>query len=83
VRANDAARRRFVRAYLNADVTDVLHYDLVINTGSNGFEGAAQIICAAVGDLVSQERRTETYGPIRLKRTALPGQAGVLSGSRK
>jgi cytidylate kinase len=57
VRANDAARRRFVRAYLNTDVTDVLHYNLVINTGSDGFQGAAQIICAAVRDLVSNSNQ--------------------------
>jgi len=63
VRANDAAHRRFVRAYLNADVTDVLHYNLVINTGSNGFEGAAQIICAAVEDLVLQESRRKPTAP--------------------
>jgi cytidylate kinase len=38
VRTNDTARRRYVRAYLNSDVTDALHYDLVINTESHGFE---------------------------------------------
>ena len=56
VRGNDAARRRYVRAYLNSDVTDALHYDLVINTESRGFERAARIISAAVVHLVLQDR---------------------------
>jgi hypothetical protein len=63
VRANDAARRRYARAYLNADVTDALHYDLVINTGTNGFERGARIICAALADLVSQERGQKLAAP--------------------
>jgi hypothetical protein len=56
VRTNDAARRRYVRAYLNSDVTSPLHYDLVINTESHGFERVARIICAAVVHLILQER---------------------------
>ena len=56
VRANDVARRRYVRAYLNADVTDALHYDLVINTGNESLERVARIICAAVVHLVLQDR---------------------------
>ena len=56
VRATDAARRRYVRAYLNADVSDTLHYDLVLNTASNGFKPVARIICAAVVDLVPRGR---------------------------
>jgi hypothetical protein len=64
VRANDAARRRYVRAYLNSDVTNPLHYDLVINTASHGFERVARIICAALVHLVLQDRRQKT--PARL-----------------
>jgi cytidylate kinase len=60
VRANDAARRRYVRAYLNSDITNALQYDLVINTQSHGFERAARIICAAVVHLVLQERGQKT-----------------------
>jgi hypothetical protein len=56
VRANDAARRRYVRAYLNSDVTSPLHYDLVINTASHGFERVARIVCAAVVHLVLEDR---------------------------
>jgi len=56
VRANDVARRRYVRAYLNADVTNALHYDLVINTASHGFERVARIMCAALVHLILQER---------------------------
>ena len=44
VRERDEARRRYVQSYLNADLNDLSHYDLVINTQRNGFEGAAQII---------------------------------------
>ena len=56
VRTNDAARRRYVRAYLSSDVTNALHFDLVINTASHGFERVARIICAAVIHLILQER---------------------------
>jgi hypothetical protein len=63
VRANDAARRRYVRAYLNADVTEPSRYDLVINTGTNGFERVARIICAAVEDLVWRERGQNLAAP--------------------
>ena len=44
VRERDEARRRYVQDYFNADVNDLAHYDLVINTQRNGFEGAAGII---------------------------------------
>jgi cytidylate kinase len=44
VREKDEARRRYVQDYFNADVNDLSHYHLVINTQRNGFEGAAQII---------------------------------------
>ena len=56
VRATDTARRRYVRAYLNADVTDKLHYDLVVNTASRRLECVARIICAAVVHLGLQYR---------------------------
>jgi hypothetical protein len=62
VRANDAARRRYVRAYLNSDITNALQYDLVINTQSHGFERAARIICAAVVHLVIAGARAEDAG---------------------
>ncbi|MBV9733271.1 MAG: hypothetical protein JO275_10870, partial [Verrucomicrobia bacterium] len=61
-RTNDAARRRYVRAYLNSDVTNALHYDLVINTESHGFERVARIICAAVVHLILQEREPKAQG---------------------
>ena len=48
VRANDKASHDYVRSYFNTNVSDQLHYDLVINTGTNGFERAAHIICAAL-----------------------------------
>jgi hypothetical protein len=61
VRANDTARRRYVRAYLNADVTNPLHYDLVMNTESHGFERVARIICAAVVHVILEEREAKTH----------------------
>jgi hypothetical protein len=57
VRANDVARRRYVQAYLNSDLTNPLNYDLVINTESHGFERVARIVSAAVVHLVLQDRR--------------------------
>jgi cytidylate kinase len=48
VRERDEARRRYVQSYFNADVNDLSHYRLVINTQRNGFEGAAQIISSAL-----------------------------------
>jgi hypothetical protein len=54
VRANDAANRHYVRAYLNANVRDPLHYDLIFNTATTGFERVARTISAAVLDLVRE-----------------------------
>jgi cytidylate kinase len=54
VRANDAANRHYVRAYLNANVRDSSYYDLVVNTATAGFDRTARIISAAVLDLVRQ-----------------------------
>ena len=56
VRANDKANRHFVRSYFNTDVAYPLHYDLVINTETNGFEGTAYLICAALQRRLRRER---------------------------
>jgi cytidylate kinase len=48
VREKDEARRRYVQSYFNADINDIVHYHLVINTARTGFEGAAQIISNAL-----------------------------------
>ena len=48
VQERDEARRRYVQSYFNADVNDLSHYHLVINTQRNGFTGAAQIITNAL-----------------------------------
>jgi hypothetical protein len=64
VRTNDQANRHYVRTYLNANVSDPLHYDLVLNTGKNGFERVARIICAALLDLATKGRgRKATFYP--------------------
>jgi cytidylate kinase len=52
VRANDEASHHYVRSYFNTNISDELRYDLVINTGRNGFERAAHVICTAVQDLM-------------------------------
>jgi len=44
VQERDEGRRRYVQSYFDADVSDLSHYHLVINTQRNGFAGAAQII---------------------------------------
>jgi cytidylate kinase len=44
----DAARRRYVKAYFDADVAAPNAYDLVINTGRVPLEEAARLICAQV-----------------------------------
>jgi hypothetical protein len=59
VRANDTARRRYVRSYLHTDVTEALHYDLVLNTANSGVERVARIISASVIHLVLQSRKEQ------------------------
>jgi cytidylate kinase len=44
----DAARRRYVRAYFDADVASPTAYDLVINTGRISADDAANLISAQV-----------------------------------
>jgi cytidylate kinase len=55
VRANDKANHHFVSSYFNTDVAYPLHYDLVINTETNGFEGTAHLICAGLQGLSKRE----------------------------
>ncbi|MCX7635324.1 MAG: cytidylate kinase-like family protein [Syntrophales bacterium] len=43
----EADRRAFVRKYFNQDVTDPLHYDLVINMRAITIDGAVEAIIAA------------------------------------
>lgn len=44
----DAARRRYVKAYFDADVAAPGAYDLVINTSRVSLEEAARLICASL-----------------------------------
>jgi hypothetical protein len=60
IRANDEANHHYVRLYFNQNVSDPLQYDLVVNTGRNGFERAAHLICAGVEDLVPKSRAEDT-----------------------
>ena len=56
IRANDEASHHYVRLYFNTNVSDPLHYDLVVNTGRNGFERTAHLICTGVEDLAAKGR---------------------------
>lgn len=44
----EAARRRYVRAYFDADVTDPKHYDIVLNTERLPIEAVADIVIARI-----------------------------------
>jgi cytidylate kinase len=46
VEERDANRVRYHREYYDRDSRDPVHYDLVLNTGRLGFDGAAQVIVA-------------------------------------
>jgi cytidylate kinase len=67
VKTKDEARRDYLRRYFHADIGDPTLYDLTLNTGRLGFEGAAEIIAHAA---VS---RYQAY-------LAAPAQARVESG---
>ena len=47
VKTKDDARRNYLRRYFHADIDDPAMYDLTLNTGRLGFEGAAEIIAHA------------------------------------
>jgi len=43
----DSDRQAYLRKYFNADVSDPSHYDMVINTGKSGIDGAVEAVKAA------------------------------------
>jgi len=43
----ESQRRAFIRKYFNADITDPINYDLVLNTGTLSIEAAANAIKSA------------------------------------
>lgn len=45
----ESDRKAFVRKYFNADVTDPVNYDLIINTAIMSIEHAVDVISAALG----------------------------------
>jgi Cytidylate kinase-like family len=55
VQANDRASRNYVRSYFNANVSDQSHYDLIVNTETNGFESTAHIVCTALQHVVARD----------------------------
>jgi cytidylate kinase len=46
VAERDANRARYHREYYDRDCNDPIHYDMVLNTGRLGFDGAADVIVA-------------------------------------
>ena len=44
----ESRRKAFIRHSFNADISDPLHYDLIINTGKVSIESAVQAVIAAV-----------------------------------
>ncbi len=42
-------RRAFIRKYFNADISDPIHYDLVVNTGTLPLERAVETVTCAAG----------------------------------
>jgi cytidylate kinase len=51
VEEKDANRSRYHREYYDRDSNDPVHYDMVLNTGRLGFEGAASLVVARARDL--------------------------------
>ena len=45
----ESDRRAFIRKYFNADITDPINYDLVINTGALEIDKAVEAVHAALG----------------------------------
>jgi cytidylate kinase len=45
----ESDRRAFIRKYFNADITDPVNYDLVINTGELDIDKAVETVIAALG----------------------------------
>ena len=45
----DSARRAFIRKYFNTSISDPVHYDMLINTGSASIDGAVEAVIAFLG----------------------------------
>jgi cytidylate kinase len=45
----ESDRRAFIRKYFNADITDPINYDIVINTGALHIDKAVESVIAALG----------------------------------
>ena len=44
----EESRRQFVRRHFRADVEDVTHYDLVLDTEAFGIDGCVELVCRAL-----------------------------------
>jgi cytidylate kinase len=44
----ESDRKAFIRKYFNADITDIFHYDLIINTGTLSIDEAVNAITGAL-----------------------------------
>jgi cytidylate kinase len=45
----ESDRRAFIRKYFNADITDPINYDMVINTGALEIDKAVEAVITALG----------------------------------
>jgi cytidylate kinase len=44
----ESDRKAFIKKYFNADITDIFHYDLIINTGTLSIDEAVNAITGAL-----------------------------------
>jgi cytidylate kinase len=44
----ESGRKSFIRKYFNADASDPLNYDMILNTGTLGIDKAVKTICALI-----------------------------------
>ncbi len=69
IEKNDHERKKFIKQLFNKDVTDPLHYDIVINTGTVHIACAAAVIesawrCMAANVGKKDERQITTKQPV-------------------
>lgn len=64
VRAEDAARRRYIKSYFEADIDDPLLYHVVLNTDAFTPAGAAETIAAALSARIKAAEGVVSRAPV-------------------
>jgi hypothetical protein len=64
IKATDAARAAFIWKTFHARADDALNYDLTINTGDTGIEGATQIVLAAMATKLGVRAGKKPHGAV-------------------